>query len=388
MELLRGVAYGALPCSPMAPCEQMPEEDDMQAGYKAQWGPDGRDDLGQMRRLGANAVRLYHSMGAEHTVHDHGAFLDRAHEVGIDVLPGFHSDMECNDSDCYEPWKAAAKAGFEAGFKQGGGWHPAVSAVILLNEPDFSPCVGEPAGWCRVKKALSALEGLLDAEKEAGVSAGRVQLTITWSFALLPSIDSKVTGPGIFGFQDMVAGIADPSIAYYRPRGPAERLQQAFAERWTHGLNTQAPWDFVKESITKDYDQFLPHRWFIGEYGANGQTNETIVNDLKHIQSYAKANNDSFWGSTFFQFQVAYENSGSGRNFGMYSLGNESVGNASDSNSEYAVYCLSTDLAWLNATPALKHRAEAVASAWGGSAEGKGLCKDLHAAAAPAAFVV
>jgi len=35
----------------------------VQPSYSPMWGPDGRDDLGVMSRLGANCVRLYHSLG-------------------------------------------------------------------------------------------------------------------------------------------------------------------------------------------------------------------------------------------------------------------------------------------------------------------------------------
>merc|ERR1719456_891568 len=73
----------------------------VQVGYEPQWGPKGRDDLGSMKRLGANAVRLYHSMGVEEK-HDHGSFLDRAHDLGLDVFPGVETNMHCPDNDCYD----------------------------------------------------------------------------------------------------------------------------------------------------------------------------------------------------------------------------------------------------------------------------------------------
>lgn len=388
-EVLRGIAYGALPCSPLNPCKVKPPEDETQAGYEMQWGPKGRDDLGQMRRLGANTVRLYHSLGDEGT-HDHAGFLDRAQELSLDVMAGFHTYMPCPQNDCYESWKAAATAGFKVGFKKDGKWHPAISTLILLNEPDFTPCPDNKA-WCRVKKALSSLEGVLAAEEEAGVSAGRELFTITWSFAIFTSLDGKVKGPGIFGFQDMVAGVANPSLAQYTPRGPVKRLQDAFAKRWVHSLNTQSPWSFVKEQVESVYHQFLPHRWFIGEYGANGQTNTTIISDLQDMEEHAKTHNESFWGATFFQFQTAYEKGGSELNFGMYSLGNESIGetgevcSGSTCNTKYKVYCLNTNLPWFEKTPPLSHRAEAVAAAWNGSAEGGGRCKPSARPSAPLA---
>merc|ERR1712061_628182 len=134
--------------------------------------------------------------------------------------------------------------GFDVGFRKGDRWHPAVSMLVLLNEPDsfggYPNC--KPSGaWCRVKAVLSALDGVLAAEREAGVEAGRVKLTVTWSFGMMPSIDGKEGGPGLFGFQDTVAGIANPSIAKYVPRTSQADLEKAFNTRWIHGVNTQAP---------------------------------------------------------------------------------------------------------------------------------------------------
>ncbi|CAE8695655.1 unnamed protein product, partial [Polarella glacialis] len=89
---LRAVAYGALPCSTKAPCSTVPSEDMVQAGYEQQWGAaPGRDDLGTMKALGANAVRLYHSMGTG-SEQDHGGFLDRAQALQLNVMPGMHSN--------------------------------------------------------------------------------------------------------------------------------------------------------------------------------------------------------------------------------------------------------------------------------------------------------
>merc|ERR1719183_211046 len=257
----------------------------MQAGYSTQWGPSGRDDLGAIRALGANTVRLYHSIGTEEK-HVHGGFLDHAHELGLDVLPGVHSYLSCPGHNCYDSWKNAIKASFQLGFQRNGTWHPAVSTITLLNQPDFTPCDG--AAWCRVKKALSAMDGLLDAEKEMNVKPGRVKLTVAWSFASLTSVDGRVTGPGVFGFQDMVAVIANPSLARYAPKTPLTSLALAFKERWVHSMNTQAPWSYVQEVVSAHYAQFLPHKWFIGEYGANGQTQTVIQNDLQHMEQVAE----------------------------------------------------------------------------------------------------
>mmetsp|Transcript_139140 Transcript_139140/g.352799 ORF Transcript_139140/g.352799 Transcript_139140/m.352799 type:complete len:696 (-) Transcript_139140:370-2457(-) len=384
---LRGIAYGALPCTEHA-CggAGLPSEDMLQSGYAAQWGPSGRDDLGTMARLGANAVRLYHSLGLEADA-DHGAFLDHSEELGLNVMVGYHTENantpgECQSYDCFSTWKEATLRGFEHGFKKEGEWHPAVGALILLNEPDFfesAPKCMPSGSWCRVKAALSALDGVLAAEKEAGIDAGRVKLTVTWSFAMRDSIDGKVNGPGVFGFQDIVAGIADPALANYVPRSSQAELEAAFQSRWIHGLNTQSPWSFVDEMISKVYDQFSPIPWFIGEYGGNGQDKATIQADLMSMQQRA-SNSEDFLGAAFFQFQTTYWKGGAEMNFGLFGLGSDILGETGELCDEmspchkWPVYCLSTDLSWLPGTKA--ERAEAAAAAWGGSVplDGHGFC--------------
>jgi len=377
---LRGIAYGALPCTEHA-CggAGLPSEDMLQSGYAEQWGPAGRDDLGTMARLGANAVRLYHSLGLEADA-DHGAFLDHSEDLGLNVMVGYHTEnannpSECPGFDCFSTWKEATLLGFEHGFKREAGWHPAVGALILLNEPDFfesAPKCMPSGSWCRVKAALSALDGVLAAEKEAGIDAGRVKLTVTWSFAMRDSIDGKVNGPGVFGFQDIVAGIADPALANYVPRSSQAELEAAFQTRWIHGLNTQSPWSFVDEMISKVYDQFSPIPWFIGEYGGNGQDKATIQADLMSMQQRA-SNSEDFLGAAFFQFQTTYWKGGAEMNFGLFSLGTDQLGETGEvcdklsSCRKWPVHCLSTELTWLSGTVA--QRAQAVADAWGGSVD-------------------
>jgi len=360
----------------------------VQPGYAAQWGSQGRDDLGAMKAIGANAVRLYHSMGTGDAVH-HGEFLDRAAELGMNVFPGMHTDMPCKGNqssfDCYDAWRAAVTEGLANGFKKGDAWHPAVATVILMNEPDFfggaPQCQPAHSSKCRVRAVLSAMDGLLSAEKDAGVSPGRVNLTVTWSFAMLTSIDGKLTGPGVFGFQDMVAGIADPSIADYKPRMGKEALQEAFRTRWVNALNAAAPYSYIQQQVDKVYKRFEPTPWFIGEHGMEWQTQAAITDDM--VNSHRNASADGpFNGLFVFQFQQAFEKSGSELNFGIFNLGDEKVAdtdNITDSTNHscvFPVYCLKTALdRGGGITDGNDHRAEAVAKGWNGSLDIQGICK-------------
>merc|ERR1712079_516170 len=242
---------------------------------------------------------------------------------------------------------------------------------------DGAPKCQPRGSWCHVKAAISALDGVLAAEREAGVSAGRVKFTVTWSFAMRESIDGKVRGPGSYGFQDMVAVIEDPQIANYTPRTALGELQEAFRSRWVHGLNTQSPWNFVRDVISQDYSRFLPLPWFIGEYGGNGQDEDVIRSDLQSMQEHA-LESDSFLGAAFFQFQTTYWKGGAEMNFGLFGLGEEQIGETEEvfelECHIWPVHCLTTKLPWLPGSSG--NRARAVATAWSGSIDPSSLCSN------------
>mmetsp|Transcript_29213 Transcript_29213/g.74252 ORF Transcript_29213/g.74252 Transcript_29213/m.74252 type:complete len:630 (-) Transcript_29213:368-2257(-) len=389
---LRGVAYRALPCRDQH-CggEGIPSEDLLQAGYSAQWGAEGRDDLAIIRNLGGNAVRTYHSIG-DNTMKSHGGFLDRAEELGMNVLPGYHTDLVthagiCPDFDCFEDWKNLTLNALELGYRRDNGWHPAIAALVLFDEPDHfehqDKC-DPPGPWCRVKAVLSAVEGVLAAEQEAGVEPGRVKLAVTWSFAVKESIDGAVEAAGVYGFQDMRAAVANPAIANYTLRLPQAEFEQAMRERWVNGLNTNAPWTYVNGIVTEHYSGPTP--WFLGAYGASELERAIIEADLESMDQLARSN-VGFLGAVFNEFQTAYHRGGSELNFGLFSLGEATIartGTVCDALhpcSRRTVHCLGADLSEWLPTGTRAQRAQAVAAAWGGQIAGAGLCATRRLAA-------
>mmetsp|Transcript_120123 Transcript_120123/g.384794 ORF Transcript_120123/g.384794 Transcript_120123/m.384794 type:complete len:811 (-) Transcript_120123:511-2943(-) len=392
---LRGMTYSALPCTSRECGDHgLPSQNLEQDGYAAQWKETGRDDLGLIAGLGANAVRLYHSLGSG-SIHHQGAFLDRATALGLKVMPGFNTDLafqsgNCPGFDCFDTWRTATLEGFKHGFRRGDDWHPAVVLLVLFNEPDHFenlPSCMPKGAWCRVKAVLSALDGVLAAEREAGVAPGRVKLAVTWSFAIRTSLDGEVEGPAIFGFQDMQVAIMEPHLAGYTPRTEIRAFQDAFYSRWAHGLNTQAPWSFVRDVVARDYGRFSPLPWFLGEYGANSLEASVIQQDLESMQSLASQQED-FLGVVFHEYQTAYEKGGTERNFGVFGLGEEVLGYTEEvcdteapSCTTWPVRCLSTDLSWLQLAQA--DRAPAVATAWQGSvnADHPSMCGNFAARA-------
>merc|ERR1712051_71759 len=174
-----------------------------------------------------------------------------------------------------------------------------------------------------------------------------------------------------------VAVVEDPQIAQYTPRASLGELREAFKTRWVHGLNTQSPWNFVRNIISQDYSQFLPIPWFIGEYGGMGQDEDVIRADLESMQSHA-LEDDAFLGAAFFQFQTTYWKGGAEMNFGLFGLGDEQIGETGEVCEQgcrtWPVHCLTTKLSWLPGSKA--NRAQAVAKAWGGFIDHSSLCSN------------
>merc|ERR1711992_508126 len=186
----------------------------------------------------------------------------------------------------------------------------------------------------------------------------------------MPSIDGKEHAPGMFCFQDMVAGIADPLLANYTARSSQAELEHAFNTRWMNGVSTQAPWGFVKAVIANNYAKYAPVPWFIGEYGANGQSYETIKGDLVDMQKTAEED-PNFLGASFFQFQTAHFKLGQQQLFEIQPPCDIGL---PDCHKPWPVYCLSPVLDWLPGSMA--ERAEALAAAWKDSMPtGAGMCR-------------
>merc|ERR1711920_910810 len=87
-----------------------------------------------------------------------------------------------------------------------------------------------------------------------------------------------------------------------------------------------------------------------------------------------------FVGAAFLRFQANYVKGGMGIDFGMFGLGEELLSETGEvcqpgaGCRKWPVHCLTAKLSWLPGSKA--HRAQAVASAWGGSVEHVSMCSN------------
>jgi len=162
----------------------------------------------------------------------------------------------------------------------------------------------------------------------------------------------------------------------YTPRTPQALMEEAYRMRWAHSINVQTPG--IVGYMAEHYQRFEPIPWFIGEYGANGLSQEAIRAELMDMDELARDKTNPFMGMAFFQFQTAYFKGGSEMNFGLFRLGDQQIaetGNICDKGvacSKWPVFCLTTDAGSL--PEFVQGRAEAVASAWGGMISSSHMC--------------
>merc|ERR1719223_1928197 len=209
----------------------------------------------------------------------------------------------------------------------------------IINEPDLKmphdADIGDLHGVFDMCRAIiSALDGMLDAEKEAGVEDPLINFTATMSYAVCLSCANFPGKPALGTISQLHDAMHNPKKYGYEPRND---ILTAYKTRFTNSFNTQNPATDLEQQILDDYVKFFPSTpVYIGEYhhvGANQIEDLSIVFDL--IEQIPL-----FLGISFFEFLVAYWKLGSERAFGMFGLGNDTKIDMPYYTRTYPIYCL------------------------------------------------
>mmetsp|Transcript_57939 Transcript_57939/g.163598 ORF Transcript_57939/g.163598 Transcript_57939/m.163598 type:complete len:722 (-) Transcript_57939:277-2442(-) len=342
-EQIRGISWGPIPVKSVAP--PPPQDDWMALAAKPTWGRRGRSDLGVMAALGANMVRLY----GNSPDNDHTAFLDEALSAGLHVTPGL-SDFpftqqagNCQDStnyNCYSQIKDQYLLSLQNGFMgSDGAYHSALAYMIVINEPDLKipsdTTIGgasQPRLMCRA--IISAVDAMLDAEREAGLTGPGINFTATFSFAVCLQCSRFNSMPALGQTWQLEDAMLNPTQYGYQPRN---NLAEFYRTRWTHSFNTQNTADVVQQEFLSVYeDTFRSTPVFIGEYHSRGSD---LAADIPAILELSRRS-VLFAGISFFQYQVAYSKGGHEMEFGMFGLGDFVTAHMPYFGSDYSIFCL------------------------------------------------
>lgn len=342
--VMKGISYCPVPVKSTI---SLKSDDFMAEASKPLWSSSGRGDLAIMKRLGANAVRLY---GNDPDM-DHKAFLDEAHANGLSVIPGMSDFPYFQDKDgncqtagynCYDLVKAQYAKILAGGFltkeKQ---YHPALLIFNLINEPDLKmPVSADTAAGdstLMVRAIVSAFDAVLDAEREAGLgSAPAINFTSTISFALCPGCGTLGDAPALGQMVLIQHAMHHPERYGYQARN---NLADNYRRRWVNSFNTANDALDLKAKFFDHYSTvFAETPVFIGEYH---NLQKPLIPDLQGVLQLAAAM-PLFLGISFFEYQVAYWKGGSEMAFGAFQLGGYPVAKMRFLDKQtYTVWCLS-----------------------------------------------
>lgn len=332
-ELLKGISYGP---APLKKAGKLPNDDFMSTSAKAQWSTSGRGDLHIIKRLGANAVRLYGNDPRE----DHTPFLDEAVVQDLQVIPGMsdypYTQMPKNcmttDFNCYSQIKEQYKSMLQNGFAKDGAYHGALKTIIVINEPDLKiPGISKPTEFCRA--IVSAIDGMIDAEKETDTKSNLINFTATFSFGQCTACKGS-SKPALGQMMELPSAMEKPEDVGYQANN---NLAEVYKTRFTNSFNTANPANDMKPLFLNDYEaNFDSTPVFIGEYHS---THVSTKKDIHDVIEVAK-NSDALVGVSFFEFQVRYDKGGTEMDFGMFGLGQISLAEMNFFGVEFPVWCL------------------------------------------------
>eukprot|EP00933_Yihiella_yeosuensis_P033607 TRINITY_DN27276_c0_g1_i1.p1 TRINITY_DN27276_c0_g1~~TRINITY_DN27276_c0_g1_i1.p1 ORF type:complete len:747 (+),score=124.94 TRINITY_DN27276_c0_g1_i1:153-2393(+) len=349
---LFGIAYAPVPLKLSGTAIQ--DDDFMSEDAKPLWGMIGRDDLSTIRSLGASAVRLY----GNNEEKDHTNFLDEAQARGLKVIPGI-SDYpytqkvpgNCNATggNCFANIKASYLKNLKRGFLTSNReYHKALAHIIVMNEPDLK--MGVKAAQASTEHnpmqfalaMISAVDGMLEAEKEANVTGELVNFTVTFSFTSCTECKAPaaVTSPAMSQMLVLKEAFMNPQEFNY---APVNDLKAFYSTRFLNSFNTQNDVNSVKKLFISTYPTNFPSTpYFIEEY--HDPNSVDISKDIAEMRSISLLYSGTlFLGFSFFEFQKRSDKLKlNEERFGMFELGKYRITTVTLGKQQYPVWCLNS----------------------------------------------
>jgi len=360
-------------------CAKIPNDDIYADWDEAMWGAKGRNDLETMKAFGANAIRMY---GLDPRW-SKKKFFDNVLKLGMKVVTGLsnypynQAKTNCylnNNFDCHDAiesyWSQVLNT---SEFAKEGYYHNAIDVITIMNEPNWADGNHHPPGDDYVKAMLTAFDGVISAEKKAGIRAWKngqlPRLTVTWAEdQMCPKLAGSPCAPGLGGMTAFQKAVHNPAAFGYTLKN--SDLAAIFQKRWVNSMNVfQQSSDldklFLQNVMSVPGVKDTPI--YIGEYAPAQPKSATDpgykASDL--LAGLQKINSKSgdwskVFGTNFFSFQRAYEKPGYNAwfgTFGMTSAATWTITIPDGTWPTYKVNCLT-----------LVHEdiAQAIASAYGG----------------------
>lgn len=332
--LLKGISYSPIPFKRQ---QWVPSEDFMSDRAERFWGPlpTGRGDLGVIRSLGANAVRVH---GVDPYLW-HGRFLDEAKRQGLQVMVGmsdypfFQMPGNCVDTnfDCFSQIRSDFRAALGSGYVTKGSYHSALAVLVIADEPDIKMVQGSEErarreSYCR--GIVSAVDALLDAEREAGVTQGLPKLTAAFSFTRCGS-DCGQHGsiPGLGQMAALHHAFLHPQDIGYSPRNNVTRV---YLDRFVHGLNAGRATTSEVEEFRVAYDSHFSVPCLFTEGGS----------EPRQMLQLIQTPGTMLRGAVLADFQTRHDHVGAEGQSSLFNLGQRDLGRVDFFGTQTPLWCL------------------------------------------------
>jgi len=203
----------------------------------------------------------------------------------------------------------------------------------VINEPDLKlPGMHDPKNFS--KGIISAIDGMLDAEKEMNMIGPGVNFTAVFSFGVCSTCSEFKTRPSLGQMSELKAAMLAPETVGYQPHN---NLGEFYRTRFHNSFNTNNPAEHVKSMFLDEYEHAFPATpVMIQEYH---NPHQGVHQDLRKILEIAEAS-PLLNGISFFEFHVRYDKGGTEMDFGMLKLGNFSVADFSYFGDGFQAWCL------------------------------------------------
>lgn len=142
----------------------------------------------------------------------------------------------------------------EKGFLVNRSYHPAMKYFIVVNEPELKlPGLAEPLKFA--KAIVSAIDGVLQAEDELGVTGPKPNLTVTFSFAFCNNCKRYRDLPGLGQIWTLKDAMLNPTKYGVQPK---HDLRHVFETRFTLSFNSGNPSHEIQSLFLGPYAEAFP----------------------------------------------------------------------------------------------------------------------------------
>jgi hypothetical protein len=344
-QVLKAVCYTPVPERRDSGGGSWNSTDFMAEEASALWSSaEGRGDLRTLRMLGANGVRLH---TAKRHAGSHRRFLDEASREGLQVVTGFVGNPECirRGFNCYHDIKALYSAKLMNGFLDATGkaYHPALRLMVLLEQPDhalhqnsFATAAGME-GRLLGRAAASALDAVLDAEKELKVQGVLPNFTVTFPFKKCHGCAHFGDHPALGQMAELRAALQNPEKVGYTPNND---LWAAYQARFVNSVDTSHSFTDFRRYFLELYDgTFQGTPVFISKYRVQNVWID-LRDELQSVLKTAESGSSMLTGIAFYEFQAHGGDRTPTSTSGLFDLGFRSIGHFRAWGEAWTSWCL------------------------------------------------